>query len=214
MHRTTLVSSARRIVLAAALVCSAVSPGAAQESVAADSATIQDAASRGPALGLVLEMGVEYGGDPVATVTYEDGSYQEITGGEGLAFGIGGEVRPSEGSPFALRATVGYKYNPSNATNASIALSRVPVRVIASYDLTPAISLGGGVVHHSAVRFDGDGLGPDLEFENANGAVVELVWNGIGLSYTSMRYVDEQGADYNASNIGFIFTYTLGRRTK
>jgi hypothetical protein len=212
MHRTFI--SACRMLLAAAPLYAIASPAAAQEPAVADSSTAYQAPARGPAVGLVLEMGLDYGGDPVATVTYEDNSYQEITGGEGLAFGVGGEIRPSAGSPFAVRGTVGFKYNMSNATNASITLTRIPIRLIASYEVSPGVTMGGGLVHHTAVKFNGDHIGPDMEFDDATGAAVELAWNGIGLAYTSMRYTDEDGVEYDASNIGFIFTYTFGSRKK
>jgi hypothetical protein len=213
MHRTFI--SACRILLAAAPVCAIASPAAAQEPVVVDSSAFEEEApSRGPAVGLVLEMGLDYGGDPVATVTYEDNTYQEITGGEGLAFGVGGEIRPSAGSPFAVRGTVGFKYNMSNASNASITLTRIPIRLIASYEVSPGVTVGGGLVHHTAVQFNGDNIGPDMEFDDATGAEVELAWNGIGLAYTSMRYTDEDGVEYDASNIGLIFTYTFGSRKK
>ena len=102
----------------------------------------------------------------------------------------------------ALRGTVGYKYLTTKATNVSITLTRVPVELMGTVEVANDVRVGAGVVRHMAVRFDGGGLGPDMDFDDANGLTAEVGWRWLALSYTLMNYTDQQGNDYDASNGG------------
>jgi hypothetical protein len=166
----------------------------------------------GPSFQFVIEGAGEFGGDAIATVFFEDGSTQEVHGGQGVTLAGGGELRPSAGSPLALRGTVGFKFVTTKATNADITLTRVPVEVVATYDLPGGMWVGGGYVRHTALQFEGDDIGPDMEFDDANGATAELGWRWVALTYTAMRYTDAEGAEYDASNVGLSFIYRFGRR--
>lgn len=204
MMNMHVIRSTRASLLALAALPLLATAAAAQD--------MSPARAPGPWLGFVIDATGEMGGDPVATVIFDDGTTQEVNGGQGVSVAVGGQVRPSRESPLALRGTVGFKYVTTAATNAHIRLTRVPVEVVATYDLPNNLWLGGGVVRHTALQFQGDGVGPDMEFEDANGATVELGWRWVALSYTSMQYKDEQGAEYDASSTGISFIYTFGRR--
>ncbi|HEU0013319.1 MAG TPA: hypothetical protein VFQ45_06520 [Longimicrobium sp.] len=153
----------------------------------------------------------EFGGETVATVGFEDGSTQDVNTGQGLTVSGGAIVRPSAGSPLALRGSVGFKFVGTKADNANIFLTRIPVEIVASYDLPSDLWVGAGYTRHTFTKFHGDEFGPDLAFEDGNGATVEFGWRWIGVSYTSMRYTDEHGAEYNASVFGFVLTSAFGR---
>jgi hypothetical protein len=155
-----------------------------------------------PRLGIVIEGGVEFGGDDVATIGFNDGSEQDITAGEGLTFGGGVFVRPDVSSPFELRGTVGYKFTRTQDSDADIEMKRTVWEVVATYALDSQFWVGGGVSHHSAIKFDADGFGPDLEFDDATGFTLEIGWAWLVLSYTGIEYTDEGGTDYDASNFG------------
>lgn len=161
----------------------------------------------GPQLGFVFEAAGDFGGDPVATVLFEDGSTQELPAGQGLTLAAGGQVRPSAASPFALRGTLGFKFEMSAADNANISFTRVPIELVATMDLPSGLWVGAGVVRHTAVHFNGDDFGPDMSFEDGNGATAEFGWRWIALTYTAMQYTDEEGADYDASSVGVSFIY-------
>jgi len=158
----------------------------------------------------VLDATFEYGGDPVVEVTFTDGSTQKITAGQGGTFSFGADFRPTPN--LGLRTLVGWKFATSAADNVTLLLTRVPVEAVASWYFTPDVRLGVGGTYHAAVNFDGGGLGPNLAFDPAMGATVELGWKAIALTYTNMNYTDELGAQYNASNVGVSLNWLFGKR--
>lgn len=158
----------------------------------------------------VLDATFEYGGDPVVEVTFTDGSTQKITAGQGGTFSFGADFRPTPN--FGVRALAGWKFATSAADNVTLLLTRVPVEAVASWYFTPDVRLGVGGTYHAAIKFDGDGLGPNLAFDPAVGATVELGWKAIALTYTNMNYTDELGAQYNASNVGVSLNWLFGKR--
>ncbi|MFL5541030.1 MAG: hypothetical protein ACJ8J0_18725 [Longimicrobiaceae bacterium] len=168
--------------------------------------------SNGPSLRLVLQGKLEMGGDPVATVLFEDGSEQKVVTGQGATFAVGAQARPSRTSPFAVRATGGVKFMTTAATNADIFLLRFPLELVGTYDFAHDFHAGGGVVYHTGLKFYGGGVGDDLEFDNATGATVEVGWRWLALSYTKIDYTDESGQTYNASNVGLVFNVLVGPR--
>lgn len=201
---------ARSIVaIAAALLLAApFSPLAAQKTGAlSGSGTSATAPHR---FAWVLDATFEYGGDPVVEVTFTDGSTQKITAGQGGTFSFGTDFRPTPN--FGIRTLVGWKFATSAADNVTLLLTRVPVEAVASYYFSPDVRLGVGASYHAAVNFDGGGLGPNLAFDPAAGATVELAWKAVALTYTSMTYTDELGAQYNASNFGVSLSYLFGKR--
>jgi len=165
-----------------------------------------------PAFGWILEGGVEMGGSRVAETTFTDGSTQTMQAGQGGTFAVGAEVRPRFGSPFALRGTVGWKFVTTAATNASIGLTRVPMELVASYSLNDDWRVGVGAVRHSSIEFDAGGFGPDVSFDDANGATVEVGWRWLAFTYTAMEYTDEFGGKFNASSGGVTFIWMVWPR--
>ena len=121
-------------------------------------------------------------------------------------------MRPSYASPLGLRATVGFKYQTTAADNAHITFTRVPIELVASYDLPNDLWIGAGLVHHTAVKFRGDGIGPDVEFDDATGGTAEAGWRWVALTYTALQYKDEAGGEYNAGVFGLSFIATLPSR--
>lgn len=207
--RTTLFSRSTR----APLLALAALPLFAAAAAAQDPTGVEAGPGGGPYAAFVIEGAVEYGGDNLATILYEDGSDQEMLSGQGATLAVGGQVRPSYNSPIALRATIGFKYQTTAATNAHITFTRVPIEVVASYDLTDDFWAGAGYVRHTAVKFRGDGIAEDDDFEDGNGATVELGWRWVALTYTAMKYTDSVGGEYDAGTFGLTFIATLpGRR--
>lgn len=181
------------------LVWLAILPVVAQAQTAPSTQAIP---SPRPAIDLVGEFAVAYGGDPVAELYYTNGSTTTMSAGQGgtLAAGLG--IRPSRTSPLRLRTTVGYKFVLNPSTNSNARLTRIPVEAVASYNVTPDVWLGGGYVLHTAIKLNGDGFMPDLAFDPAHGATVEAGWRWIAARYTQISYTDSFGGSYNASNVG------------
>lgn len=194
--------------MAASLIAAPLMPLAAQNGgVISGSGALVSAPHR---FAWVLDATFEYGGDPVVEVTFTDGSTQKITAGQGGTFSFGTDFRPTPN--LGLRTTVGWKFATSAADNVTLLLTRVPVEAVVSYYFSPNVRLGLGASYHAAVNFDGDGLGPNLAFDPAAGATVELGWKAVALTYTSMTYADELGSQYNASNFGVSLSYLFWKR--
>jgi hypothetical protein len=204
MH-TRMTPSRRYRSLATALTTAVVffvlAPCAAAQEERAPSAR------SGPVLAFVAEVAAEFGGEPIATVEFTDGTTQQMPAGQGLTVALGGQLRPSNDSPLGLRATVGFKFEGTAADNANIYFTRVPVELVGTYDLPQDLWIGAGYVRHTLMGFKGDDFGPDLDFSDANGATVELGWRWVALSFTGLRYTDEHGTNYDASAVGLSLIY-------
>ncbi|HEX8432195.1 MAG TPA: hypothetical protein VF625_12985 [Longimicrobium sp.] len=176
----------------------------------ATGAAAQTSAS-GPSVRFVVEGVLEAGGDEVATVTFQDGDTQTVRSGQGGTLAVGGHLRLNQASPFGVRATAGFKYVTTAADNAHITLTRIPLELVGTYELPNGVNFAAGFVRHTAIKFSADGVGDDLEFEDANGGTAELGWKWVALTYTVMRYTDVQGGEYTANNAGVSLRYFFGR---
>ena len=164
------------------------------------------AADRSEGLGFVFEADLEYGGDDIASVSFTDGSEQDIKAGQGLAVAMGAHYRTSKDSPFSVRGTVGYKYVTTAASNADIHISRTVFEVLGNYAWDNGWWVGAGITRHNNIKFDGDGFGPNARFDDATGPTAEIGWRWIALSYTQLDYTDEFGEDWDASSLGITLT--------
>ncbi len=163
---------------------------------------ITHAAGRAQGFGVAFECDLEYGGDDIATVEFTDGSGQHVKTAQGVTAAIGGQYRASADSPFSVRGTVGYKYVTTAASNADIHIGRVVYELVGGYVWDSGWRLGAGITHHSNIKFDADGFGQDVRFDDATGPTVELGWRWIALSYTQLDYTDEYGGNWDASSFG------------
>jgi hypothetical protein len=161
-------------------------------------ANVCSAEDRG--LHFLFEGDLEYGGDRVATVSFTDGSSQDVRAGQGVSLAMGAHYRGD--SPFSVRGTVGYKYVTTAASNADISMSRVVFEVLGNYAWSNGWWTGAGITHHTNVKFKGDGFGPDIDFDDATGPTVELGWRWFALSYTNLKYKGEFGGEVDASSLG------------
>lgn len=160
----------------------------------------------GAQLGFVFEADLEYGGDDIATVNFTDGSSQHVKAGQGLTLALGGHFRAAETSPFSVRATVGYKFVTTAAEDADIGIDRKVFEVLGNYRWPSNFWVGAGITRHAGISFDGDGFGPDVDFEDATGFTAEFGWKWLALSYTDIDYTDSFGTDWDASSVGLTLT--------
>lgn len=162
----------------------------------------EEPVSTGPKLGFVLGIDGEFGGDDVATVSFTDGSTQDVEAGQGLTLATGGYFKPDEASPWSVRATVGYKFVTTEASNADIGIERIVAEMVAQYTWSTGFWVGFGGVHHSSIEFDADGFGPEVNFDDATGYTAEVGWKWFGVTWTDLEYEDEFGFEYDASSVG------------
>jgi hypothetical protein len=154
----------------------------------------------------------EFGGDDVAEVYFTNGEKQSVKAGQGVSIAVGGEFQIPSVEKLLFHATVGYKYVTTQADNAHIRLTRVPVQVTANWMATKKLRFGAGVVTHQAIRFKADGIGQDISFDGATGPTFEVAYSGIGLTYTAMTYKDQDKNTYSANAIGVSLTLAIPKR--
>ena len=157
----------------------------------------------------VIELALEFGGDEVSELVFENGDTQTQTAGQGGTLAGGVLVRPAADSPIGARATFGIKALFNASSNANTRITRFPAELVASYTFGPSIEVGAGPVAHFGTKLSGDGFVPDLSFDPAVGFTVEAGLAWAALTYTAIRYTAEDGTEYDASNIGLSLRYAF-----
>ena len=155
---------------------------------------------------------LEMGGDEVAEVYFTNGETQSVKAGQGASIAIGGEFQMPRVEKLLFHATVGFKYVTTQADNAHIRLTRVPIQLTANWMATKKLRLGAGFATHQAIRFKADGIMQDITFEGASGPTFEVAYTGIGLTYTAITYKDQYKQSYSANAIGLSFTLAIPKK--
>lgn len=158
---------------------------------------------------LLLGAAFEFGGDDVAEIYFTNGETQSVKAGQGVSVAVGGQFQFPKVDRLLLRATVGYKYVTTQADNAHIRLTRVPLLFTANWMATEKIRLAAGLATHQAIHFKADNIGEDINFKGATGPVFEIAYAGFGLTYTAMNYKDDKDISYSANAIGLSITGVL-----
>lgn len=172
----------------------------------------QRAADSGARGGFLVQTDLEFGGDTIATVAFEDGDTQNVRAGQGISLGLGGYLRPSATIPIEISASIGYKYVTTAADNADINVSRTTFKLNATYWFQNDWFVTAGLTHHMSPELDGDGFFEDIRFDDATGFSAEAGWRWIALRYTNIEYSHPAFEDIDASSIGLSFTYRFGSR--
>jgi len=127
-------------------------------------------------VGVLLRMGLDAGGDELASVEFSNGDSTKVRAGGLVSFAGGILFHPD--APFALEGTIGYKIDQAKAENGKISFSRVPVDVIASFAHGGHRLGAGGTIHLSptySCKVDGfcDG---SVSYDNALGGIVQYAY--------------------------------------
>jgi hypothetical protein len=174
---------------------------------AATAAQAADTQKRG---GFLAQLDLDFGGDDIAILSFEDGDTQNVKAGQGLGVGIGGWFRPVASVPFELQGILGYKVVFTAASNADIKMTRTTLQLNGVYRFANDWYLGAGFVQHMSPQLDGDGFFEDIDFDNANGFNAEVGWKWVALHYTKIEYSSDGFEDADGSNVGIRFTYRFG----
>ncbi|WP_071594884.1 hypothetical protein [Pontibacter roseus] len=154
----------------------------------------------------------EFGGDEVAEIYFTNGDAQSVKAGQGVSLALGGQLQFPKAERLLLRATLGYKYVTTQADNAHIRLTRVPLHLTANWMATDKIRLGAGLVSHQNIQFKADGIGQDVTFKGASGPIFEVAYGIAGLTYTVMEYKDQANHTYAANAIGLTISGVFPRK--
>jgi len=151
---------------------------------------------------LLLEGGIEFGGDEVLEVLFTNGESQNMTAGQGGYVAVGGQFQFSNIEKLLFRTSLGFKYVTTAAENANIRLTRFPVNVMAYWKIVDELRAGVGATTHLGVRFKGDDFVPDANFTSSLGPRFELGYKWIALTYTTLNYTATTGEQLSANSIG------------
>ena len=132
------------------------------------------------------------GGDKLSSAEFYNGYSKDITAG-GLVYVYGGAEFHTKDSPFGFQATVGYHFDNTSADNGTQRFSRVPLEVIALYNLAPRWRLGVGARYASNAKFRSSGAGDvgNDDFKSQLGAVIVGEWLITPSMGLQLRYVNE-----------------------
>lgn len=158
-------------------------------------------------VGLVAEADIEYGlGDYIHSF-YSDGTPTSISAGQGVTLSLGAHYKPVQ-MPIDFAATLGYKFNGIDDRDSDLGLYRWVLKLTGTYELPQRFYVDAGPVLHLGTKLRGDGLVPDIPFDDAVGVTFGGGWRFIGVSYTYIRYTSSRPAlDLDGSNIGINLTF-------
>lgn len=166
-------------------------------------------ASRPVNFKLLVDGGVEYGGDEILQVFFTNGEDQTMRAGQGGYIGFGGQLEFSSIKKLMLRTTIGIKYNTTAADNANIRLTRYPLTLTPFWKINDDIRLGIGITTHLSPRLKGDGFIPDVSYDSTIGTRFEFGYKWIALTYTAISYENESGEFFTAGSIGGSLSFTI-----
>lgn len=159
----------------------------------------------------LLDVGIHYGGDDIATVYFEDGNEQEMLAGQGLTLAIGGEFSLADFDYIFVRSSIGLKYSTTAADNANIMFLRYPLNLMGYVVPFEGIRVGIGTTSHLGAVLKGDGFFPDIDYDSSFGPRFEIGYKWVALTYESLTFTDELGQEYDGSSFGLSFSSTFPR---
>lgn len=162
---------------------------------------------------LLLGLGLDFGGNKIAEAFFTNGDNVDIRSHEGIA--LAGGIYSLFTDNLGLQATVGYKSDSANAKNGDISFKRIPMELLAMYQVENH-RIGGGLAYHMNTEYEckADSIcDVSIEYDNALGAVISYDYSIkasetkgtylIGAKYSNMTYNPvKSGKSLNGSGIG------------
>lgn len=149
-----------------------------------------------PGLHFVLNGGLTYGGDTIATAIYDNGSSTDIKGGGLLQFGAGC-LYQLVNQPLALLLSVNYQFHSASGTTGSISFGRMPIEALAYYTGKERFRIGGGVRMVKSPEYISEVSSPaypvkQITFDDTTGLVAEIGYQLSSQSWLNFRFVSEK----------------------
>ncbi len=157
------------------------------------------------ASGLILEGGLHFGGDRLATVYTSTGT-SDINAGGLYSFGIG--VGLDLSPELESRITIGVKEDGVFATNGDVRFTRYPIDVLVLMK-TGGWKIGGGVTYHLNPEYSDTYYGYAVPFDDAFGLLLELD-RDLGAVYIGGRLtlidytISNSNTKYNGNSFGIV----------
>ena len=161
----------------------------------------------------LVGMGLTGGGDTLVTATYNNGDDVDIRAGQMIAFNTGIDYRVTP--EFSFQATIGYHTDRASAKNGDLSFTRIPMELLAYYNVNQQWRIGGGARYVSSTKLSSSGAASigNFEFKNTLSAVAEAEYlSGPNWGF-KVRLVNEKfeykvgGGKVDANHIGFFGTY-------
>lgn len=163
---------------------------------------------------LLLQAGIDAGGDDLFSATYTNGDTVNISGGDMFQMGVGTTFKTAPELLPALETqlSVGYKFDRANAENGSATWGRFPIEALEFYT-TPAWRFGGGLTYHLSPKLKGSGVASNasVDFDDALGIVFEVDYilganSYIGGRITRIDYtISNTNLEFSGNSIGITF---------
>lgn len=155
---------------------------------------------------------LEYGGDEVLEVFFENGNSQKMLAGQGATLFTG--VRWPLGRNVFFDTSFGIKYVTTAANNANIRFLRYPLEGMLRVEPGAGVYLAGGVTKHLSnnLKIKSEVLEEGYATYGSNlGVRVEAGWKFVGLSYTNVRYTPKTfAAPLQANTLGLSLRHVFG----
>lgn len=150
------------------------------------------ASSTTQASNLLLEAGLHFGGDELASVGFTGGDSESIEAGGLISFAAGLVSEIDEG--LELRTTIGIKFDSITASNGELDFTRYPISAML-FKKGEVFNAGIGATYHLNPEFESSGFAGDFSasFDNAFGFVAEIDYKlgekaYVGLKATIIDY--------------------------
>jgi len=167
-------------------------------------------------------LGGSFGGDTLASGTYTNGQTFSIKAGDGLL--LSGGLSFPVTDQLDLQASLGYHSTSTNANNGKIEFTRMPVELLAFYNLEGKWRLGGGARSATGAKLSTSGAAGSLgsyEFTPSLGVVLEAQYFfdkagsskakfGVNVRYISESFeekVSKSKVNGDSLGAGFFFYY-------
>ena len=167
--------------------------------------------STAQASNFLLEAGLHFGGDELATVNFIGGESQSMDAGGMISLAAG--LKTEIGKSFELRTTIGIKFDSITASNGELDFTRYPVNAIL-FKKGEVFSIGVGATYHLNPEFEVSGFNGDFtaSFNNALGFIAEVDYAlnekaYLGLKATAIDYEINgtfASTEINGNSIGVV----------
>ena len=157
----------------------------------------------------LIDIGIHYGGDEIATIQFEDGDEQDMLAGQGLTLAVGGQFSVPSFKYALLRTSIGLKYSTTAADNANIMFLRYPFNVMAFAVPYDDVRVGIGFTSHLGAVLKGDGFFPDVDYDSSLAPRFEIGYKWAAITYNTVSFTDEFGNEFDGSSVGVTVSVTL-----
>ena len=161
----------------------------------------------------LFNFSMDFGGDKLLDLTYNDGSKSDITSGDGILLGGGAavELYSTESFAFDFQPSLSWKFTTiQEASNGNATWTRFPADMLLFFrDKKNSFRIGAGLTHHMMNKLDGEGVLSQAtqEFDNTLGYIIQAdymldYFMSFDLRYTAISYSSDTVSAVNANSIG------------